>query len=87
MSHKFYSIVLLGNLWLAVHRANNREELRGWGLLPDDLCTKTGRPFAEVLRKKHPDTLVTPVEISRAPYLSAMRIYLKRHPSNSRRVM
>ena len=29
-------------------------------LLPEDLCTKTGRPVAEVLREKYPDMRVPP---------------------------
>ena len=36
---------------------------RGGGcLLQGDKCTKTGRPVADVLREKHPDMCVPPVE-------------------------
>ena len=34
----------------------------GGCLLPDDQCTKIGRPVAEVLREKHPDMSAPPVE-------------------------
>ena len=44
----------------AVRRATDREG--GGCLLPDDQCIKTGRPVAEVLREKHPDMRVPPVE-------------------------
>ena len=44
----------------AVRRATDRE---GVGcLLPDDQCTKTGRPVAEVLREKQLDMRVPPME-------------------------
>ena len=36
--------------------------IEGGCLLPEDQCTKTGRPVAEVLREKHPDMRVTPVK-------------------------
>ena len=49
-----------GNLRQAVHRATDREEVGC--LLPDDQCTKTGRPVAEVLRENHPDMQVPPTE-------------------------
>ena len=39
---------------------NGREG--GGCLLPDNQCTKTGLPVAEVLREKHPDMRVPPVE-------------------------
>ena len=35
---------------------------RGECLLPVELCTKTGRPVADVLREKHPEMCVTPME-------------------------
>ena len=34
----------------------------GGCLLQDDKCTNTGRPVAEVLREKDPDTRVPPME-------------------------
>ena len=52
--------MLSGKLRQDVRQATNREG-GGW-LLPDDQCTKTGRPVAEVLREKHPDMRVPPVE-------------------------
>ena len=49
-----------GKLWQAVRQVTDRE--RGECLLPDDQCTKTGRPVAEILREKNPDMRVPPVE-------------------------
>ena len=34
----------------------------GGCLLPDNICIKNGQPVAEVLREKHPDMCVPPVE-------------------------
>ena len=34
----------------------------GGGLLPGDICNKTGRPVAEVFRDKYPDMHVPPAE-------------------------
>ena len=51
--------MLLGKLLQAVRQATDREG--GGCLLPDDQCTKTGRPVAEVLREKHLDMRVPPV--------------------------
>ena len=60
MARSYHNIVLPGKLWQAVRRATDRE---GEGcLLPDNQCTKTGRPVAEVLWEKHPDMRVPPVE-------------------------
>ena len=47
MARSFHETVLLGKLCQAVRQATDREG-RGC-LLPDDQCTKTGRPVAEVL--------------------------------------
>ena len=52
--------MLSGKLRQAVRQATDREG--GGCLLPDDQCTKTGRPVAEVLREKHQDMRVPPVE-------------------------
>ena len=41
--------------------SGNRPE-GGGCLLPEDKCTKTGRPVADILREKHPDMRVPPVE-------------------------
>ena len=60
MARSYHNTVLSGMLRKAVCRATNREG--GGCLLPDDQCTKTGRPVAEVLREKHPDMRVPPVE-------------------------
>ena len=60
MSQGFHETVLSGKLQQAVCRATDREG--GGCLLPDDQCTKTGRPVAEVLREKHPDIRVPPME-------------------------
>ena len=44
----------------AFSRVTNRE---GGGChLPGNVCKKTGRPVADVLREKHPEIHVTPVE-------------------------
>ena len=60
VARSFHETVLSGNLRQAVRRATDWEG--GGCLLPDDQCTKTGRPVAEVLREKHPDMHVPPVE-------------------------
>ena len=44
----------------AIRWTTNREG--GGCLLPDDQYRKTGRPVAEVLRYKHPDTRFTSME-------------------------
>ena len=48
LARSFHETVLSGKLRQAVRWATYREG--GGCLLPDDLCTKTGRPVAEVLR-------------------------------------
>ena len=58
MSRKFHSAVLSGNLRQDIYWATDREG--GGCLLKEDLCTKPGRPVAEVLRGNHPDTEVPP---------------------------
>ena len=60
MARSFHETVLSGKLRQAVCRATNREG--GGCLLLGDKCTKTGRPVADVLREKHPDMRVPPVE-------------------------
>ena len=60
MAWSFHETVLSGKLQQAVHRATDREG--GGCLLQEDLCTKTGQPVAEVLREKHPDMRVPPIE-------------------------
>ena len=60
VARRFHKTVLSGKLWQAFRRATDREG--GGCLLLDDQCTKTGQPVAEVLREKHPDTSVPPVE-------------------------
>ena len=52
--------MLYCKLGQAVQRATNSEG--GWCLLPGYKYTKTGRSVAEVLREKHPDLRVPPVE-------------------------
>ena len=56
----YQDTALSGKLRQAVHWATNREG--GGCLLPDDQCTKTGRPVADVLREMHPDMCVPPLE-------------------------
>ena len=53
VARSFHETVLSGKLRKAVRRATNREG--GGCLLPEEKCTKTGRPVAEVLREKNPD--------------------------------
>ena len=60
VAQSYHNTVLSGNLQQAVCRATDTEG--GGCLLPDDQCTKTGRPVVEVLREKHPDMCVPPVE-------------------------
>ena len=60
MERSFHSTLLSGKLQQAFHRATDREG--GGCLLPGDVCTKTGRPVADVLREKHPSMRVPPVE-------------------------
>ena len=56
----FHEKVFSGKLRQVFRQVINREG-RGC-LLPDDQCTKTGQPVPEVLREKHPDMCVPPVE-------------------------
>ena len=56
----FNETVLSGKFRQAVCRATDREG--GGCLLPDEQCNKTGRLVSEVLREKHLDMRVPPVE-------------------------
>ena len=60
VARSYRGTVLSGKLWQDVRQATDREG--GGCLLLDDQCTKTGQPVAEVLREKHPDMRVPPVE-------------------------
>ena len=60
MARRFHETVISGKLWQAVRRATEREE--GGCLLPDNQCTKTGRPVVEITWEKHPNMRVHPVE-------------------------
>ena len=60
VARSFHETVLLGKLRQDVSRETNREG--GGCLLLGNKCTKTGRPVADVLREKHPDMRVPPVE-------------------------
>ena len=60
MARSFHKTVLSGKLRQAVCWATDREG--GGFLLPGGKCTKTGRPVADVLREKHPDMRVPPLE-------------------------
>ena len=60
VGRSFHETVLSGKLRQAVHRETDQEG--GGCILPDDQCTKTGPPAAEVLREKHPDMRVPPME-------------------------
>ena len=48
MARSYHDTVLYGKLRQAIHRATDRE--RGGCLLPDNQCTKSGIPVAELLR-------------------------------------
>ncbi len=60
IARKYNSMVLNGKLRATVRFATNRSG--GGVLLPQDLCTKTGRPVMEVLRSQHPDTRIPDLE-------------------------
>ena len=60
VARMYHDNVLSGKLSQAVRWETDIE--RGGFLLQDDLCTKTGRPVAEVLGEKHPDMHVPTVE-------------------------
>jgi hypothetical protein len=53
-------MVLDGKLRAAVRFATDRDG--GGVLLPQDACTKTGRPVMEVLLSQHPDTRIPNLE-------------------------
>ena len=80
----FHDTVLSGKLQQAVRWATNRDG--GGCLLPDDQCTKTERPVAEVLLEKHSDMRVPPLKILRANPSRSMRTCLKQYPSTSQRM-
>ena len=80
----YHDTVLSGKLQQAICQATDTEG--GRCLLPDDLCKKTGRPGAEVIREKHTDMRVPPVKIPRAKPLSSMGRCPKLYPSTSRRM-
>ncbi len=60
IAHKYNLMVLDSKLRAAVRFATNHGG--GGVLLPQDLCTKTGRPVMEVLRSQHPDTRIPNLE-------------------------
>ena len=59
VAQSFHETVLSGKLRKAVRRGTDQEG--GGCLLPDNQCTKNGRPVAEVLLEKDPDMRVPPV--------------------------
>ena len=59
ISWRYHNTVMYSKLPQAVHQATGREG--GGCLFPYDQCTKNGRPVAEVLREKHPDIRISPV--------------------------
>ncbi len=60
IAQKYNHMVLDGKLLAAVHFTT---ACFGCGvLLPQDACTKTGRPVIEVLQLQHPDTRIPHLE-------------------------
>ena len=53
VARSYHDNALLGKRRQAIRRVNNREG--GGCFLPDDQCTKTGRPVVEILWEKQPD--------------------------------
>ena len=84
LARSYHDTVLSGKFWQAVRRATNREG--GGYLLPEDQCTKTGQPVAEVLREKHPDMRAPPWKTPRTQPSRNTRKYPIRYPSISRRM-
>ena len=80
----YHSTVMSGNISHAVRSATNRKG--GGCLLPDDQCTKTGRPVVEVLQEKHPNMKVTPPKKPCVQPLNNTRKCLKWYPLISRRM-
>ena len=76
--------VLSGKIRQAVLQAIKMEG--GGCLLPDDQCTKTRRPVAEVLQEKHPDMCAPPWITPRVQPSMITRKYPKRYPSTSQRM-
>ena len=70
VARSFHETVLSGKLRKAVLRATNREG--GGYLLPNNQCTKNGRPVAEVLQEKHPYMCVPHAKILCAQPLKSM---------------
>ena len=60
VARKYNSMVLDGKLRAAVRFATERDG--GGVLLPQDACTKTGRPVMEVLLSQHPDSRIPNLE-------------------------
>ena len=60
VARSFHETLLSGKLRQAVHQATDREG--GGCLMPGYKFTKTGRPVADVLREKHSDMRVSPME-------------------------
>ena len=60
VARSYHDAVLSVKLRQAIRRATNREG--GGCLLPDDQCTKTGKPVSEVLWEKYLDMCVSPVD-------------------------
>ena len=59
VARSYHDTVLSGKLLQAVCWSTDREG--GGCILPDDQCTKTGRPVAEVLWEKHRDMHAPPL--------------------------
>ena len=70
VARSFHETVLSWKLRQAVRWATDREG--GGCILSGDKCTKTRRPVADVLREKHPDMRVPPVE---NPTCAAFEVY------------
>ena len=75
VARSYHDTVLSGKLRQAVRWETDRKG--GGCLLPDDQCTKTGRPVVEVLREKHLYMFFPPWRTPRAYPLRSVGKYPK----------
>ena len=80
----YHNTMLSGKHRQVVRQTTDKEG--GRFLLPDNLCTNTRQPVAEVLQKKHPDTRVPPWKFPCAHPSKNTRKYPKLYPLIPRRM-